>query len=379
MIEHRSLSDLTTLRLGGPPATLVVAEDQDALIEASTAAQDEGAPLLVVGGGSNLVVADDGFPGTVLVVDVGGVARACQSDGRVLLDVAAGEVWDDLVDACVVDGLAGIEALAGIPGTVGATPIQNVGAYGQQVAETIVGIRAYDSRTRKIVSLSSGDCGFAYRESVFQADPGRFLILGVRFMLWQARTSGPLGSPEVLDCLGLRAGATAPIAEVRDAVIGLRAAKGMVLDANDHDTWSVGSFFKNPVLAPGRFAQLCEVVAERHGLDNEMPYRVQLGGRVKVAAAWLIENAGFPKGYPLTENPEAGISLSTKHVMALTNRGEGTTRELLGLAQEITDGVHRVYGISMIPEPVLVGVGSGEEGPLVTTDSRTKASLVRQH
>jgi UDP-N-acetylmuramate dehydrogenase len=369
-----SLSDLTTLRLGGPSSALVTADDEQGLIEVARAADGNGEPLLLVGGGSNLVVADDGFDGTALQVATSGVIRTRQPDDKVLLEVAAGESWENLVRTCCADGLSGIEALAGIPGTVGGTPIQNVGAYGQEVAETILGVRAYDRLGREIIWLSPPDCVFGYRRSVFQADPDRFVILSVNFALRRSRESGPLSSPEVLKLLRRPEGAAAPLTEIRDAVLHLRAAKGMVLDQDDHDTWSVGSFFKNPVLSAENFARLQAIVAERHGADDDVPHRTQDDGQIRPAAGWLIENAGFPKGYPLVVHPKSSlaarpdspVSLSTKHAMALTNRGSGTTRQLLGLAREVANSVERTYGVTLTPEPVFVGARWRElaSGPL---------------
>ncbi len=335
------LADHTTLRLGGPVGSLVTATTEQEVVEAVTAATSAGEPLLVLGGGSNLVVADEGFPGTVVRVATRGVHPDTDDDdptcGGVLVRVAAGESWDALVATAVERGWVGIEALAGIPGLVGATPIQNVGAYGQEVAQTIASVRVLDRVAGGVRTFANADCGFGYRHSRFKADPDRYVVLEVTFQLRQ----GPLGEPvryaELARTLGVEPGERAPLAAVREAVLGLRRGKGMVLDPDDPDTWSAGSFFTNPVVAP-------EVV------PAGAPGWPQPDGRVKTSAAWLIEHAGFAKGHGSDR-----VSLSTKHTLALTNRGAGRTRDLLELAREIRDGVEAAYGIRLLNEPVLVG------------------------
>ena len=371
-IAPPSIRDLSTLRLGGAPNALVVAKNEQDLLEAVRAADVTGEQLLVFGGGSNLVVADDGFDGAALRVATSGVSRRREPDGRVRLVAAAGESWARLVETCVSDGLSGIEALAGIPGTVGATPIQNVGAYDQEVADSIKEVRVYDRALRQSVSLSRAECGFGYRRSRFQAIPDRFVILGVDFMLSSCAKSGEITNSEVRKALALPEGATAPTSQVQDVVLGLRREKGMVLDPADHDTWSVGSFFKNPILAPERFKAL-QVLAQAREPGCEVPGRAGRDGRVRTAAAWLIEHAGFQKGHPLPRWPEAAVALSTKHVLALTNRGSGTTRELLALAREVARGVEVAFGIVLEPEPVLVGV-AWEEG----SDARRSKRILGQ-
>lgn len=358
-ITTATFADLCTLRLGGSPKTLVTAGEQDELIEACRAADETEEPVLVFGGASNLVVGDHGFAGTALRVATKGVFRSREPDGRVLLEVAAGEPWDAFVKTCVADGLAGVEALAGIPGTVGATPIQNVGAYDQEVAESIVQVHAYDRALRKLRTLAAGECGFAYRRSVFQADPDRFLVLRVDFRLASSRESAELTNSDVREALELPDGATAPTGQVRDAVLGLRRERGMVLDNEDPDTWSVGSFFKNPVFSFERFQEL-RTRAEELEPGCVVPGREQPDGRIRSAAAWLIQHSGFEKGYPLTRWPHAQVALSRKHVLALTNRGNGTTTELLALAREVAGGVQRTFGVVLDPEPVPVGVADEE-------------------
>jgi UDP-N-acetylmuramate dehydrogenase len=340
------LSELTTLRLGGPAARYVEASHEEALVRAVRAADEAGEPLLVLAGGSNVVVADEGFPGTVVGVATRGVAR----DGATL-EVAAGEPWDPLVAACVAGGLAGVECLAGIPGSVGATPIQNVGAYGQEVAETIAAVRVLDRSDGEIRELAPADCGFTYRSSAFKREPGRWLVLAVRLRLEASDRSAPIRYAELARALDVEVGGRAPLARAREAVLALRRGKGMVLDPGDPDTVSAGSFFTNPVLDEPAFAALQARAAERLGADARPPAWPDADAHVKTSAAWLIERAGFHRGHG---NPR-GIAISSKHTLALTNRGAGTTAELVALAREIAAGVHAAFGVDLVPEPVFVG------------------------
>ena len=327
------LADCTTLRLGGPARSVVDARTDDELVDA---ARDPGALLLA--GGSNVVVADEGVDGTVVRVLTRGVRAEEEPDG-VLLRVAAGEPWDDLVARCVADGLAGIECLAGIPGSVGATPIQNVGAYGQEVAETIVAVRVLDRRSGEVMELGPPDCGFGYRTSRFKREPGRWVVLEVALRLARGTDGAPIRYAELARTLGLEPGGRAPLADVRDVVLALRRGKGMVLDPGDHDTWSAGSFFTNPFVDP---AALPEGAPAFAGTD----------GTVKTSAAWLIERAGFRRGY----GDPHGIAISSKHALALTNRGAGTTAGLVALAREIAGGVAERFAVRLEPEPVFIGV-----------------------
>ncbi|MCW2984794.1 MAG: UDP-N-acetylmuramate dehydrogenase [Conexibacter sp.] len=340
------LSGYTTLRLGGPASELIEASTDEQLLAVVSERTAAGDPLLLLAGGSNVVVADEGFEGTVLRVATRGVQR----EGDVL-HVAAGEPWDAFVARCVADGLAGIECLAGIPGSVGATPIQNVGAYGQDVSETVVSVRALDRATGTVEELTPEQCGFAYRSSAFKRDPGRWTVLRVSFALTPGDESRPVRYAELARALGIEVGATAPLAAVRDAVLALRRGKGMVLDPADPDTASAGSFFTNPILAPAEFAELQARTAERLGAEAHPPAFPEPGGRTKTSAAWLIERAGFARGH----GDPAGIAISTKHVLALTNRGAGTTAGLVALAHEIADGVQDAFGVALVPEPVFVG------------------------
>lgn len=330
----------TTLRLGGPAAHYVEAETEAALVEAVRSADEAGEPVLLVAGGSNLVVADDGFPGTVVKVATRGVDVDQDACSGATVRVAAGEDWDAFVARTVEEGWIGVEALSGIPGSVGATPIQNVGAYGQEVAQTIASVRCWDRREGAVRTIAAADCGFGYRTSRFKQDPGRFLVLSVTFQLRLGDLGAPVRYAELARTLGVEPGERVGLARVREAVLGLRRGKGMVLDPDDHDTWSAGSFFTNPVLDGERAAALPEGA----------PRWTQPDGRVKTSAAWLIEHAGFGKGHG-----NERVALSSKHTLALTNRGGGTTEDLLVLAREIRDGVEQRFGVRLENEPVLVG------------------------
>lgn len=356
--QHVLLADHTTLRLGGPARDFVAAATESAVVASVRAADRAGEPLLVLGGGSNLVIADAGFPGTVVQVATRGLGVA-DTDGSVTVDVAAGEGWDAVVAWSVAEGLAGLECLSGIPGRAGATPIQNVGAYGQEVAETITTVRAYDRALGKVVDLTAADCGFGYRTSAFKrattSATGRFVVLGVTFRLDRSPVSKPVRYRELAGVLGITEGRGASLADVRAAVLGLRRAKGMVLDPHDPDTFSAGSFFTNPVLAPAQFEALQRAVAASVGdqAAAAVPSFPAGDGLRKVPAAWLIERAGYGKGYSGGGNSVPRIS--TKHTLALVNPGGATTASLLALATQIRDGVRDKFGVELVPEPVLVG------------------------
>ncbi|GAA4954992.1 UDP-N-acetylmuramate dehydrogenase [Streptomyces heliomycini] len=346
-LHDAPLAPLTTFRLGGPATRLVTATTDDEVIAVVREADDSGTPLLVIGGGSNLVIGDKGFDGTALSVATKGFTL----DGT-RLELTAGEVWTDAVARTVDAGLAGIECLAGIPGSAGATPIQNVGAYGQEVSSTLTEVVAYDRRARETVTLGNEECAFSYRHSRFKADPERYVVLRVRFALEDAGgLSSPVKYAETARVLGVAPGERVPLATARETVLKLRAGKGMVLDPEDHDTWSAGSFFTNPILDDAAFAAFRARVRERLGDDAEPPAYPAGEGRTKTSAAWLIDKAGFTKGYG------AGPArISTKHTLALTNRGEATTEDLLALAREVVAGVHEAFGVTLVNEPVTVGV-----------------------
>jgi UDP-N-acetylmuramate dehydrogenase len=371
--EGVALSAYTTLGLGGPAARFIEAAGDEQVVRAVRDADAKGEPVLVLGRGSNLVVADEGFPGTVIHVASRGISSAADGNG-VHLAVAAGEDWDALVEWCVGEELSGLECLSGIPGLAGATPIQNVGAYGQDVAETIVTVRAYDRRRDAVVELGTAECGFGYRTSRFrhagggqvsdtgdgqagepgarQAATGRFVVLGVTFRLDRGPLSAPVRYDELALRLGILPGERVPLAAVREAVLGLRRGKGMVLDSTDPDTRSAGSFFTNPVLDRRQFAELQRAAAERAGHPVAVPHFEAERGQRKVPAAWLIEQAGFGKGY-------AGggtARISSKHTLALTNPGGASTAGLIELARQIVAGVQSAFGVRLSSEPVLVGV-----------------------
>ena len=330
----------TTLRLGGPAERVVEARSFREIVEALRRADAAGEPLLLLAGGSNVVVADEGVPGTALLVRSRGRHVARLHDGTVLLTAEAGEDWDELVAWTVHLGLGGLECLSGIPGSTGATPVQNVGAYGVEVADALVDVDLYDRRAgRTRPHVPAAELGLGYRASVLKHRDDA-VVLRVRFRLTEGGTSAPIRYPELARALDVPVGGTVPVAAAREAVLGLRRGKGMVLDADDHDTWSVGSFFTNPVL-PADEAP-----------DLPGPRFTVEPNQVKLSAAWLIDNAGFGRGH---EGPGGRVALSGKHVLALTNRGGGTTRDLLDLAREVRDGVRDRFGVELTPEPVLVG------------------------
>ncbi len=333
------LSELTTLGLGGPARRVVEPRSEAELVEVVRELDAEGTPLLVVGGGSNLVVGDDGFDGVVVRLPATGVGHAVEGDG-IRVRVSAGQPWDPLVAALVEGGHGGqVAALSGIPGLAGATPIQNVGAYGQDVAAVVASVHVLDRRHGWLDDLDASECRFGYRDSLFKHDP-LWVVLGVTLRL--ASQDQPVRYAELARTLGVDLGATAPAADVRAAVLELRRRKGMVLDPADPDTRSAGSFFTNPVLTADdpRLAALPDGVPRYPAGD----------GQVKVSAAWLIENAGFAKGYG-----HGDARISTKHTLALTNRGTATTAQLLALAGEIVAGVRERFDVALTPEPVLVG------------------------
>jgi UDP-N-acetylmuramate dehydrogenase len=331
------LSGLTTLRVGGPADATVVVETEADLIDVVASADAAGEPITVLGGGSNVVVADAGLPGTVVVVRTQGIEVSVDGCAGAWVTVAAGESWDEFVSRAVAEEWSGIEALSGIPGLTGGTPIQNVGAYGQEVADTIARVTVYDRVARRTEVMAAGDCGFGYRMSRFKRD-SRYVVVSVTFQFPLGSLSAPIAYAELADRLGVVPGERASSRDVRDAVLDLRKGKGMVLDPADHDTWSVGSFFTNPVVDPGH-------------VPEGAPAWPQPDGSIKTSAAWLVEQAGFPRGYP-----EGGAArLSTKHTLAITNRGSASAADVLALAREIRTGVRDRFGIELAPEPILLG------------------------
>ncbi|MBK9475110.1 MAG: UDP-N-acetylmuramate dehydrogenase [Tetrasphaera sp.] len=348
----RALAARTTLRVGGPAARLVTVESADELVDAVREVDDAQERLLVLGGGSNVVLPDEGFDGTVVAVATRGVrvesADACSGAS---VRVAAGEPWDGIVERAVAEGWSGIESLSGIPGSTGATPVQNVGAYGQEVAQTIAQVRVWDRVAGAVRTFSAQDCQFRYRHSLFKLSPERYVVLDVLFQLRLSEASQPVGYADLAAGLGVEIGARVPLAEAREAVLAQRRRRGMVLDEADHDTWSCGSFFTNPLLSPEQFDALQGRVTAYLGQGEAPPRFADPHGAVKTSAAWLIERAGFGKGYGLP-GPAA---LSTKHTLAVTNRGTARAADVLALAREVRDGVAERFGITLVNEPVLVG------------------------
>jgi UDP-N-acetylmuramate dehydrogenase len=325
------LADLTTLAVGGPIERLIEVTDATELVAAVREADEAGRPMLLLGGGSNVVAPDDGWPGDVVVVRTRGIAR---TGGRLV--VQAGEPWDDLVAHAVGDGLAGVEALSGIPGSTGATPVQNVGAYGQEVAQTITAVRVYDRAEKSERTLTPAECGFAYRDSRLKHEPSRFVVLDVTFELGDSALSRPIGYAELARTLGVELGDSAPLAEVREAVIGLRRGKGMVLDPADPDSRSAGSFFTNPIVPAARAVEGC-------------PSWPAGDGQLKLSAAWLVQSAGFGRG-----TRDGHVGTSSRHSLALTTEPGATATELLAFADRITAAVQEQFGVTLVREPTAV-------------------------
>lgn len=347
MLTDVPLAPLTTLRLGGRAARMVTATREDELVDAVRDADARGEKVFVLGGGSNVVVGDDGFDGLVVRVASRGV-EVTRANDAAFLDVAAGEEWDALVARCVAEGFSGVECMSGIPGLVGATPIQNVGAYGQEVGDTIARVRVFDRQTKLFREMSGAECGFAYRSSVFKANE-RFVVVSVRFALVAGEGSANVRYAELARELGCSEGERASSAAIRETVLRLRRAKGMVLDAADPESVSAGSFFVNPIVDGAALAQI-EARVRQAGIDAPMPRFASDGRRTKLSAGWLVERAGFARGYG-----DGAVGVSRKHALALVNRGGATTRELLALAHTIVRGVRERFGVELTPEPVMIG------------------------
>ncbi|WP_425859902.1 UDP-N-acetylmuramate dehydrogenase [Arthrobacter sp. TWP1-1] len=352
MNEQKFLSSLTTLAVGGPARKFIVASTEAEIIAAVREADDAGEPLLIIGGGSNLIVSDEGFAGTVLQIASQGYSTESQdSCGGASVVVQAGHNWDDFVHQTVLHAWSGLEALSGIPGSAGATPVQNVGAYGCEVAQTIASVRTWDRENNAVRTFTNSELKFGYRESLLKAatvnGSPRYVVLTVEFQLLLGRMSAPVKYAELARRLGVEPGQRANSLELRRTVLALRASKGMVLDPADRDTFSTGSFFTNPI-----------VTAETAATLPEDAPSWPAGELVKLSAAWLIEHAGFTKGYGLAGEVQPGTptaSLSTKHTLAITNRGGARAEDVLAVAREVRDGVVRQFGITLVPEPVLVG------------------------
>jgi UDP-N-acetylmuramate dehydrogenase len=338
--QNVALAPLTTLGIGGAAKQFARFETVGELV--ALLASDE--KILILGGGSNVVIRDAGWDGLVIQPACTSVTRIGLFEDFAIVSAFAGVVWDDFVAQMIGEGLAGLECLSGIPGLVGATPMQNVGAYGQEVADTIVFVRAYDRERHEVVKIEAADCGFAYRTSRFKAS-ARWIVLEVRFKLPRrgAANSMPIKYAELATALGIAPGGTAPLARVRDTVIMLRRGKGMVVDANDPESRSAGSFFTNPIVDAATAAE----VERRAG--SRPPQWPQSDGSIKLAAAWLIERTGFAKGYTHDR-----VGISHKHALALVNRGDASAAELLALADTIIAGVQERLGVILVPEPVIV-------------------------
>ncbi|NKX53516.1 UDP-N-acetylmuramate dehydrogenase [Arthrobacter mobilis] len=357
-----SLAPLTTVGVGGPARRCLEATSEAGIIDAVRAADEAGEQLLIIGGGSNLVISDEGWPGTVLRLASTGYSIEHSADdggsGTVLLRAEAGQPWDELVELSVRHGWSGLEALSGIPGLTGATPVQNVGAYGADVSHTIVSVRTWDRHEGTVKTFGNADLGFGYRDSVLKRSTvngsPRYVVLSVQFRLERDRLSAPVRYAELARSLGVEAGQRAGAADVRREVLRLRASKGMVLDAADRDTFSTGSFFTNPIVDP----------AKADALPADAP-RWPAGAQVKLSAAWLIDRAGFGKGFGLAGTANGAVdgfavaggraSLSTKHTLAITNRGNAAAADILAIARTVRDGVEAAFGIRLHPEPLLIG------------------------
>jgi len=333
------LHKYTSLRVGGPAKSIVNVSTEAEIVAAIEAAGDS--PILIIGGGSNVLISDKGFEGTVIHIANNEAEAEVDACSGATLTIGAGENWDDFVATTISRGYAGLETLSGIPGTVGAAPIQNIGAYGHEVSEFITRVRTYDRQTKAIKTFTNAECEFEYRNSIFKRTPGRYIVLWVQFQIRTGEISTPITYAELAKKLGIEVGEKAPVIDTRKAVMELRAAKGMLLNPDDKDSWSAGSFFTNPIITTDVASQLPES-APRWPLAD---------GRVKTSAAWLIEHSGIDKG-----QSHGGARVSTKHVLALTNSGNATADDLVALAREVRASVQAKFGITLEPEVNLIGI-----------------------
>jgi UDP-N-acetylmuramate dehydrogenase len=342
-LQNVPLAPYTTFHIGGPARWFAQAENEDDIAAGIQFAAGRGLRLFVLGGGSNLLVSDEGFPGLVLRIALRGIASAIEN-GRFLVSAAAGEDWDGLVAYSVDADSAGVECLSGIPGTVGGTPVQNVGAYGQEVSQTIVRVRAFDRETEQFVDLPASACGFSYRRSIFNSTArGRYVVSRVDYAL-RKNGAATFSYADLTRYFAARNITGPTLAQVREAVRSVRAQKGMLLTPGDADCRSAGSFFKNPVVP----VAMLDKLAEKLGiLKSSIPSYPAQDGEVKLSAAWLIERAGFPKGYVLGN---AGIS--SRHTLALINRGGATAADILALRDKLVQTVAAGFAIRLEPEPV---------------------------
>ncbi|MDP9887204.1 UDP-N-acetylmuramate dehydrogenase [Pseudarthrobacter enclensis] len=349
------LSSLTTSAVGGPAGKFVEARTEAEIIDAVRSADAAGEQVLIISGGSNLLVSDDGFPGTVIrIASEGFTVNAEDSCGGVSVVVQAGHNWDKLVEHAVRHAWSGIEALSGIPGSTGATPVQNVGAYGSEVSQTIAAVRTWDRERNAVQTFTNSELKFGYRDSILKQatvnGSPRYVVLTVEFQLPLGRMSAPIRYAELARALNVEVGKRAYANDVRREVLRLRASKGMVWDSSDRDTYSTGSFFTNPIVS----AEVADKLPE-----TAPRYPAGQDGLVKLSAAWLIDQAGFGKGFGLDQDGVAGgrASLSTKHTLAITNRGSASAADMVAVAREVRAGVERQFGISLHPEPLLIGLG----------------------
>jgi UDP-N-acetylmuramate dehydrogenase len=344
--EHISLAPLTTLKIGGEARFFARAESEDQLMAGLEFARKNALPVFILGGGSNVLIADEGFEGLVLQMAIKGI-----SFEENIVTASAGEEWDSLVEACVEKGLAGIECLSGIPGFIGATPIQNIGAYGQDVSETISSVRVYDRETSVFETMSGADCGFAYRSSIFNTtQKSRYIVLAVTYSL-NSDGAPAIRYADLKKYFDANPG-TPTLRAVRDAVIEIRAQKSMVIAANDPNSRSAGSFFKNPIVSEEKFREI-QNKAEMSGstvTGVPIPHFAASNGEIKIPAAWLIEKSGFQKGYVL-----GNAGLSTNHTLAIINRGDARAREVVELKNKIQESVEGKFGVMLKPEPVFIG------------------------
>jgi UDP-N-acetylmuramate dehydrogenase len=334
-----TLNKYTSLRVGGPAKSIINVSTEDEIISAIEAAGDS--PILIIGGGSNVLVSDQGFDGTVIHIANNQAESEVDACSGATLTIGAGENWDEFVRTTISRGFAGLETLSGIPGTVGAAPIQNIGAYGHEVSEFITRVRTYDREAKAVKTFTNSECEFEYRNSIFKRTPGRYIVLSVQFQIRRGETSTPITYAELAKKLTIEVGEKAPVVDVRNAVMELRAAKGMLLNPDDKDSWSAGSFFTNPIVS-------LEIAS---ALPEGAPKWPLTDGRVKTSAAWLIEHSGIDKGHA-----HGGARVSTKHVLALTNSGNATAEELIALAREVRTAVQAKFGITLEPEVNLVGL-----------------------
>jgi len=333
------LSKYTSLRVGGPATKIVQVSTEAQIIAAIEEAGET--PILIMGGGTNVLIADKGFEGTVIRISNNSVQSEVDACSGATLTIGAGEDWDVFVQTTINSGFAGLETLSGIPGTVGAAPIQNIGAYGHEVSEFITRVRTYDRELKEIYTFTNSQCEFTYRNSYFKAHPGRYVVLDVQFQLRVGEFSAPITYLELSKKLGIEPGEKASVVATRAAVLELRASKGMLLSPDDHDSWSAGSFFTNPIISQ-QAADALPDAAPKWPLND---------GRVKISAAWLIENAGMHKG-----DEVGGARISTKHVLALTNSGDATAADIAELAKRARDHVKEVFGITLDAEVNLIGI-----------------------